>query len=434
MYLKTPKRYRPDRRRRHWGLISRRTIFSLLAIVVLAGIGYMVWENQDQVRSSVIPEIEGLVKAAQTQVAPHPTPTVTPDLAAAASGCAAAKQRGDINDAIEQCTILADNNPNDVMLHYDLTHLLVTTSDFGTDEARMEQALEQARKTINANPEAPHGWAIQAMALDWAGEYGAALASALHAKALDETFAPSYAFLAEIYHDLGQDDVAMSYVDQALELDTSGIAIADALRNQGVIYNSQGNYEDSIRAYERAYAQTKRAYIAIELANNYVAMGQNDQAIALLSDALVDNPRDTGILWSLGWYHVRNGNKEEGYNYYRRCLDNDPENINCLSYLGGLQYIDGEYTSAINNLSKAIDLGSTDITDFYQIGSAHAAVGRCDLGIPYLQQGYQMATERQNPDQQSQFASLLSNCGAAISQPIPTADAAAATETAAPAQ
>ncbi len=418
MYLRTPKRYRPGRRRQ-LRLFSGRTVLLLLFVPALAAIGWLIWENQEQVRSSVVPQIENLAGAVQTQVAPAPTPTATPNLVVAEAGCTNAYRQGDVQEAIKQCTVLAQGRPNDISLHYQITQMLITTSNFGRDSDQMALALEFAGKTVNANPEAPDGWAVRAMALDWQGDYGAALASALHAKALDAKFAPTYAFLGEIYHDLGQDDMAMTYLNQALELDTGGIAVAYTFRTRGLVYSDQGLWEDAIQPYLAALQNApNQTYIAIELANNYVALGEIDKAIQVLAATLEKNPTDTAVLFALGNYQSRNGNVDRAYEYYRRCLDIDQNNVPCLSYLGGLQWSDGDFVTASVNLERAIELGSDDPDDYFQLGHSQAAIGRCDLAVPYLQQGYQIALQRDDARRQAQFVNALQSCGVRANQPL----------------
>jgi tetratricopeptide (TPR) repeat protein len=411
MYLRTPKRYRPGRQR-HLRLVSGRVVFRLLLIAVLAGAGWLIWQNRERVRSSVLPGLEELAIAVQTQVAPAPTPTATPDVMLAQVECLNAYRQGDLEKAIEQCMVLAEANPNDVGLHYQIAHTLIITSNFGRNDARLQEALTLAERTINANPMAPDGWAIRARVLDWMGKYGEALASALHARALDDTYAPTYAFLGEIYLSLGQYDQAQTYLERALELDTEGIAVADAFRNLGLLYSNQGRWDEALQPYLAALQHApNQSYIAVELANNYIALGEIDQAIAVLSSIIERNPRDTAVLFSLGNAHTRNGDFDRAFEYYRRCLDVDPNNIPCLSYLGGLQWSDGDFVTAAVNLQRAIELGSRDPDDFYQLGHSQASLGRCDLAIPYLQQGYQIAVEREDARLQAKFIAALQSCG-----------------------
>jgi tetratricopeptide (TPR) repeat protein len=426
MYLRTPKRYRPNRRRRQLRLFSGRTILMLLVIALVAAGGWYIWNHQGQIRSSVLPQLEDLAQNVQTQVAPRPTPTATPDLVVAQAGCTGAYQQGNIEEAIKQCSLLADNSPNDIDMHYQVTRLLIITSNSGHDTARIARALEYAEKTINADPLAPHGWAIRAMALDWSGSYGAALASALHARSLDSSFAPTYAFLGEIYSDLGQTDLAQSYLEQAIKLDTGGLAVADAFRNLGKLYSDQGLWEESIEPYQVALQQAPNdTYIAIELANNYIALEDVDTAIQVLLEAQERNPTNTAVLFALANAYVRNGAREQAFEYYSRCLDINPDNMLCLSYLGGLQWSDGDFVPAIANLQRAIDLGSQDPDDFLQLGRSHIALADCTQAIPYLQQGYQLVVNLEDYDRQARFINALQDCGVLVEQQVPDAESAA---------
>jgi tetratricopeptide (TPR) repeat protein len=426
MYLRTPKRYR--RQRRQLRLISRRIVVTVLLIPLVAAVGWYLWDNQAQVRSSVIPKIEGFQDTVRTQVAPEPTLTATPDLLIAQTGCAGAYQQGQLEAAIEQCKVLADGRPNDVDLYYRVTYLMVITSNFGRNTARLDEALAYAEKTINANPELPQGWAIRAMVLDWQGDPNQALASALQAKAIDDQFAPTYAFLGEIYHDLGQsDDVALSYLDRALELDTAGVAVAYTFRTRGLIYSSRGYYEDAIQPYQAALQNApNEGYIAVELANNYLALSQADptmidRALQVLNAALERNPADTMVLWALAGAYWRNGDAPKAEEYYHRCLEVDPDNVSCLSWLGGLQWSNGDLATAIVSLERAVQLGSRDTDDFFQLGQSYAAMGRCDRAVPYLQQGYQIAVEQEDERAQQNIVSALQSCDVLAPAPLPTA-------------
>jgi tetratricopeptide (TPR) repeat protein len=416
MYLRTPKRYR--RQRRQLRLFSRRALLTLLLIPLIGAIGWYLWNNQEKVRSEVIPEFEDFRNSVRTQVAPEPTPTATPDLMAAQSGCLSADQQGHIQEAIEQCVTLAEGRPNDVNLHYKVTYWMVITSNFGSDEAQLDRALDFAERTINANPELPHGWAVRAMVLDWQGEPERALSSALQAKSLDENFAPTYAFLGEIYHDLGQSELGLSHLEEAIRMDTAGLAVAYAYRTRGLIFSSQGDYESALQPYQVALQNApNEGYIAVELANNYVALSVNqgnpamlDRAIDVLSATLEKNSSDTMVLFALARVYLNGGSPEKAEEYYHRCLEVDQDNVRCLSWLGGLQWSNGDFATAIVNLERAIQLGSDDPSDFYQLGRSLAALGRCTEAVPYLRQGYQIAIDLGDDRTRQNIISALQSC------------------------
>lgn len=408
MYLRTPKRYRADHKKRHLRLIPRR----LLLLVVLVPLVYLggrqALQHDAEIRAWLFPRVENMAHQVATQVSPRPTPTPTPDVAEAQRGCVNAERQGNLREATINCQILADSSPNDVVLHYKVAHMLVISSVYGTDSDRIEQALEYAERTINANPEAPHGWAIRALALNWHDETDAALASALHARALDANFAPTYAFLGGIYYDLGKPDVALTYLEQAAELDVDGLATVHTLRNRALLASSIGDYQTATQYLRSALEiAPNHSYVAVELADNYVALDQFDNAMDVLGRTLERNPEDPLLLWRMGWLQVQAGTADRAYEYYRRCLDSEPDNRRCLSYLGGLQFSDQDYVSAVPNLTRAIELGSTDTSDFYQLGMSYAYQNQCDLGAPYLQQGYELAVEQGKETAQDDFANAL---------------------------
>lgn len=419
MYLRTPKRYRPGRHR-HLRLISRRVVLALILIPLLVVAGRFVWVNHEGIMAWFEPRLEQAAENIQTQVAPKPTVTPTPDLVVAQAGCVNNYRNGSLVDAVDDCQVLAESHPNDVELYYRVAHMLIVTSNFGQDVERINQALIWADKTINANPEAPYGWAIRAMALDWKGDVEGALASALHAKSLDPSFGPSYAFLGEIYHDLGQNELALEYLGQAITLDTSGLAIADAFRNTGLVYSNQGLYEDALVPYQTALEQApNHTYIAVELANNYIALGDIDDAIVMLSDVQQRNPSDPTVLFALGRAYVRNSENDRAHEFFLRCLEAAPKNVPCLSWLGGLQWADQDYVQAISNLEQAVEYGSIDPVDFWQLGLSHIAMGRCDLALPYLRQGYQIAVEKEDSDTQTRIGLAMQECGASADTQAP---------------
>lgn len=427
MYLRTPKRYRADRKKRHLRLVPRRLLLLIVLVPLVYIGGSQALLHAEDIRGWVFPHVENAVNQVATQVSARPTPTATADVAVAQEGCVNAERQGNLQEATINCQILADSNPNDAVLQYKVARMLLISS--ASSGGSMDQAVEYAHRTINADPEAPYGWAIQAMVLDWAGDVGGALASALHARAIDEDFAPTYAFMGEIYYDLGKTDIATTYLDQALEMDTTGLASVDIYRNRALLSSSVGDYDTAIHDLRAALEMApNHSYIAVELANNYIAIDDFDSAMSVLSDTLNRNPNDPYLLWRMGWALVEAGTPDRAYEYYRRCLDAAPDNMRCLSYLGGLQFGDQDYVSAVPNLSRAIEMGSEDTSDFYQLGMAYALQGQCDLGIPYFQRGYELAVKQEKESAQGDFdAASQEYCNQAL-VPVTLAATAAPTE------
>jgi hypothetical protein len=77
-----------------------------------------------------------------------------------------------------------------------------------------------------------------------------------------------------------------------------------------------------------------------------------------------------------------------------------------------LQFFAGNYPQAISNLERAIDNGSIDPEDWWQLGRSHTFMLRCDLAVPILREGYQQVEG--NVDLEARFASGLRDCGAEV--------------------
>src|SRR5690606_15009880 len=214
MYLRTPKRYSRGQRR---SIISLRWLWLWIITPVVVASGMYLYNN----RESYIPQVEGamsgLLNQAQSSVAtamaPTPLPTENPSTRLASAD--SAWMRGAIEEAVNIYKGLTDAVPNNVGVHYRLTLGLIMSG-------KREEALEAAERTVTADPYDPNAWAIRAMALDWNGRYGEAVASAQRSLELAgqdniEAQARANAFLAEAYFDLAQYDRALSTANRAIE-------------------------------------------------------------------------------------------------------------------------------------------------------------------------------------------------------------------------
>lgn len=350
-------------------------------------------------------------------------PTPTPDVTDALVEANAAYQTGDFPRAIERYYQVLDGAPNDLESHYRLALLLTITSDLGANEAQLEAADLVADRAINAAPESPDGWAIKAMVQVWSDNYGAAIAYAQRALEIDPNYVQANAILAEAYWQIDRAEQAQTEIDEAVEyLRTVGAAapetISTVFRTQGFIAERQLERETAIAAYEQARSAAPfHTYISLELALSYFGNGQTDEAIELLNSALDSNPRDSSLLFQLGVIYVNIGDGEQATQIFTRCIEVDPQAASCYSWLGGLQYFAGSYPQAIQNLETAIEFGSTDPDDWWQLGRAHFNMLRCDLAIPVLREGY--ARVEGNNEQEEKFATGLRECGVeAVEAPL----------------
>lgn len=410
MQLRIPKRYQPNARRRR-SLFRRRFTWLFLFTALGATLAYFMLQNPDPFRagaSNLAANMEDEIDGARDRMFPI-QPTATPDVRGDIVECENAYALGDLNTVIEACERALVGRPNDVNLHYREAYTLVVTSSFGLDADRIAEALEMADRTILSNPESALGWTIKAMALDWSREHAMALPYALRALELDPNLIIAKAHLANIYRNLARPELARPLIEEALNdirnpqpnqvIDNE--TRAQVYRNYGRFLASvDANFEDALTFMQLARdAMPSHTYIAIEMADLYVGLNQFDQQIALLENALDINPLDIALLSRLGDAYYNQAETGQATEMYTRCLNRDPEFIDCLSPLGRIQYLTFDnYQDSLRYLERATENGSANPYDWYLLGRSHWKLQQCQFAGEPLQIGYDLLVEQQeNP-------------------------------------
>lgn len=423
MYLRTPKRYSRGQRR---SIISLRWLW-LWILTPLVVVGGMYLYNN---RSAFIPQVEGVVSglvdqaqsSVSTAMAPTPLPTENPTIRL--SSADSAWMRGAIEEAVTIYEGLIDAVPNNVGVHYRLALGLIISG-------RREAGLQAAERAVTADPYDPNAWAIRAMALDWNGRYGEAVASAQRALELagpdnPEAQARANAFLAEAYFDLAQYDRALSTANRAIDANPESY---EAYRNRAIIVqNTQFDFAAALRDLQTAYELAPNLpYIAVDLA---VVRSRDDLqgALALLTEVIDLNPRNVSALrWMGSMYLNAVGDPNQAADYLTRCVDADPTNITCHYVLGRAQVRTEQYALASESFKRAIDLGSTNPYHYWWAGRAQVLLGSCPGATQYLQTGYQLAQQARDEALINDYEDQMRSCRLlveATEEPEATEDAA----------
>ncbi|GAB4573923.1 MAG: hypothetical protein Kow0077_17940 [Anaerolineae bacterium] len=399
MYLKTPKRYSPNRRRRR--LFSLRWWWLYLLTPIVAIIGAGLWDQREMFQGPIEQAIWAQIEVAQDRIAtlqaPTPTPTDSPFNYVNAG--IAAYQRGATSEAITQYRLAAEGLPNDVSIYFQLAHLLTTSG-------RLDEAVEAAERAINADPYSPDAWAIYGMAHEWRGDFDRALPALFRALELDPNHAVAYAFLAEAYIDMGKVEEALEAAEKALELDPMNYNVQ---RNYGYVAEFTGQYDVAKQAYERALQlEPSRAYIAFNLVDLYRRENEYDKAVDLLRQVIDRNPENAQAYARLANILLSDlGEREQAREAAERCTAIDPNNVTCLAFLGTLQLTDGEYNLCARTLDRAIQAGSTNALHYYYAGTCHIVIDDCARAREILLQGLELA---RTVETQTDIRDALAQC------------------------
>ncbi len=422
MYVRTPKRYRGPMRR---SIIPFRRILFWLVMTLLIVVGIGIYENramiQPVVNRVVVESVRNVEGAMATMSAPTPTPTQDPtnNLIRAENFW----RQGSISEAVDLYLSALDSVPNNVDIHYRVTLGLIM-------EGQIERALEYAERTVTANPFAPDAWAMRAWALDWNARYGESIASALHAIELIPQDAPNaaemraraLAYLAEAYLGAGQAERAFNTAEDAIEVNPDGF---EGYRARGLIYwQSRFDLDSALADFQTAFSLARNmTYIAIDIAIVEQARGNPQGAIDVLEDIIEVNPENTLALFWLGSFYFRDiGDPSQAAAYLTRCIDYNPNSINCHYMLGRSQARLEQYQAAAESFKQAVELGSTNPYHWWWAGRSQIDIGNCAQAMAYLEPGYDLALQGTDADIIRFYEEIMPECrgfGFGIATPTP---------------
>ncbi len=287
-----------------------------------------------------------------------PTPTATrPAVLYIADGDEFFAQ-GKLPQALESYEQAIQKSPANDVPYIRQSRLLVYTRDTG-------KAVERAAQAVTINPDSPENLAYYCRALDWEALYAEAFDACSCAIELAPDYAEGYAFLSEVYADLGNWRLAQSNADLALEANFQSM---DAQHNMGYALEVQGRYAEAAEFYENAIR------LAPNLAPLYVDAGRiyhngladYENAIDRFKKAIKLNPFDPEAYDLLGWSYYFNGEYVRAIDAFEQSLSLDPAYVNpyrresAWGHLGTLYYTRQNFEEATEYLTKAVELGESE--------------------------------------------------------------------------
>jgi len=156
------------------------------------------------------------------------------------------------------------------------------------------------------------------------GDAGGAIAEYRKAAALDPTFVPAYANLADLYRARGADSEAEAVLREGLVRNPRAAVLHHAL---GLALVRQKQASDGMKALRTATQlapeSARFAYVYAVALND---AGQTRETLQVLAAALKRDPYDRDILSGLAYFTARAGNRELALGYVRQLRELDPEN------------------------------------------------------------------------------------------------------------
>jgi protein O-GlcNAc transferase len=185
--------------------------------------------------------------------------------------------------------------------------------------------------------------------------------------------------LGVIAHQVGQHDLAIEMISQAIRLNPSA---ADYHSNLGEAYKGAGKIDRAIESY-RAAIKMNRAFI--DPYNNLAVTLQNinrmDEALATLRAGLAIQPDHPGALSNLGITLTHLGRTDEAIAAFLKAVTLDPSYAEGYSNLGVLYLGQWRFAEAIAALRRAIELRPGHAESHNNLALAYQAEGRIEEAI-----------------------------------------------------
>lgn len=189
---------------------------------------------------------------------------------------------------------------------------------------RHEQAINELRQSLTADPHDPYGHALLGLCLAKLEKFQDATAEAQQAIHLSPDFPFAHYAHASILHDRHRYVEALAAINEALRLDSSDADYFALLSN---IHIDEKRWRDALEAAERGLQLDSEHVACTNLrAIALVKLGRKAEAGATIDAALARNPDNAITHANQGWTLLQRGDHKKALEHFREALRLDPEN------------------------------------------------------------------------------------------------------------
>lgn len=161
---------------------------------------------------------------------------------------------------------------------------------------------------------------------------------------------------------------AQEHLREASRLNPNCADLADHL---GRSYAVAGRYADAVAAFQQAQGNDAASPVrAIRVALAQWRDGRRDSALATLTEAAAEHPRDAATQFQLGLMRADAGPLASAIDHLRQAVAIDPGHADAHRYLGLMLATDGRMEEAVDALLAAQRLRPTDATLSMELGMA----------------------------------------------------------------
>ncbi len=221
-----------------------------------------------------------------------------------------------------------------------------------------EQAAVEMKKAVQKFPDDFIDNLILGLALSQQNDIEGAARALEHAVKLnpnDLTALNAYGFAL---NQQSRNDAAVVYLEKVLYLDSTNI---QALSTLAMIYDGQGDFEQSDSLYEEALNVDPENPL---IANNYAYSLserelQLDRALKLAQFAIEKDPENSSYLDTIGWVYYKLGEYTKAEEYIIKAIEQDSDNAVLFDHLADIYDKMNKSDKAVEYWRKALDKDPT---------------------------------------------------------------------------
>lgn len=154
-------------------------------------------------------------------------------------------------------------------------------------------------------------------------------------------------------NNLGQSELAITWLDRALELKPGNPEI---LSNRAIVYFQAGQKEKAMEDFRNALAKDRKSEIFAARARCFLLEGNPDEAWYDVREALHFDPASAELLELAGEIEWERGNLAAGIENFSKVLEMDPQNYNCYFKRSKILLQNHQFYEAISDLYRVIEM------------------------------------------------------------------------------
>lgn len=250
----------------------------------------------------------------------------------------------------------------------------------------MGNAKKYLEKVVKLNPSTTEAQALLASVYTKQRDYTSAVGAFNKVIELDPKRAEAYFGLGGIYFRMQRWTDAIAALEKGVSLNSAN---KEALLSIGNAYEEVRDFAKAADAYEK-YLNSKpestwTGYLRLGLSR--MELGQYDNAVVALEEALKEQPRDVKVNYSLAQAYEKAGQLEKADAAYKNLAGLNPDEA--ATYYGLIVRMydgAGRYENAIEAAKKVIELNPKSEIAVYNLGIMYLKLDRCDDAIATFKQ------------------------------------------------